>query len=1073
MTPEEFTVMSGALHTAATQYDEPFRKERIQPYLHLILITLTDMGPHRMEWIDLITDAVTHINPELYQSLVDGPSFGVILRRHYERLLEKKTESEKETCEKKVKRLLIQVLKTGEMKPLLHAVGPVWRKWHQHTNTPRLLLEEDRYAVVVGIAISTFQYDLEVQQRIESHLEFIVDVLSEIWISDLGWSGRIVKAATCIQPENYDRLLLMGQTIGQIIQNLAEETRNKATPALVNDYADEVETCLANVIRTMDIKPLIQMLPLTSQVYYDMHFIPAKAVEKVRRRFAQSIFDDHRYLEKVWTYHREDIQSRWRGKSKLAREEILAVSFPGIHDTFRQAFRSWTDHNSTPTDVPNEWKFAQMNKEDLGRDTNLLSLIHIRATNPPDLFAFIDAEPYKLGYYLGQFRLHGLAGHTMIFRAQNTPETYGKPIPNKQKIPGGAGPPWSDATLWDSGTRAAIAQAAGEGFDPEEGIVVFEVQSRIYAGLAQCCKLILSDDEKEKLENKPHPTKNKVKARDMQVELPWPTAVSEALFYQPAYPLNLQHLINQTESKRFQAEQHLWALREDPSFFTVTIKEVHEHLPQSIRAKKGKGGNQGAINSTPFVEMAIKHAILEAISSLITWDAILNRLTALHETLNDNRLRGVKYNERLPQHVQEECVDLIQLLGFVQAGSAAFLKQCLLSSPRFRLNFERNPAIENVRDDGEAIEVSNATRVIELDNTIQPKFENYVAAAEKARIQFAKGGLDERPIDLRPGTKYEDIYWLVVGSEMHQGEDLDTNSKPIFFDEFRRRIERDPETADVVTDYVQHQLLDMAFVADCYTLLYCFMPWSQTWSWHRTIRKEMTTAQYATLIEPVQAIKEALLNTTSPVTNARPLFRGFAYPFFEERTRENVQVLQRAENALAEFWAWFDGILDGINPQWPPLLANLFRGDRVVTRTPDWVAPADDGNRKRAAEEPPEEAAAPKRARIEGRARAPARAQPRQQAPQFRFPVNRADLDVFHTIFHVPGQTHNQGGVDWRDFRRAMTHIGFGSLLLAVVARLSPLLRPRRWPVALLFSMRRTTRLQNYSLVIVAPLPNA
>lgn len=1075
MTEEDRECLVDIADKATSGISPMFPWDNIVPKFPWLLNLYHEMGLHRAKWAELLIETASHVTEESYEALVRHGSFGFIIRRHYENLLQKDTESEKKAYEDMVKNVLIKVFRQGRIIPLLLAVGPAWQSWHRFANTPMALNEANRCSIISSISFSVFQYPLEVQERIESRLELIVNIVSEFAHAKIEWNELVVQAATQIPQPHYDDLLLMGQAIGRMM-NACRDVVDELEPELVKPFEEGLLARLFVVFQFKETVPLMDLIEPMNRMFYPVEFPSAAEVERRRQEYATKIFNGHEYLEKIWSYCRQGLQERWTEKGKSARETILADAFPNLHDKFREAFQGFT----APTlDVPKQtehWKFAQMNKEELGNGTNLMSLIQIRATNPPDLFAFLDSEAAVLGHSFAEFRVQGLAQHTMLFRAQREATTYGKAILYKEKIPGRDWWQQRTPTLWEDGrgTRAAVAEINGETLKPSYGLLVLEFQARLYEGLAKCCESLASDTEQAMLAEKPRPTKREIKAGDVPLNLPWPTAVSEALFYQPTHPLRFQDLINQTESRRLQAEEHLWALRENPEIFTATIKRVHGHLPEFIKVKKSRKTTQADMTAAPYIETAIKHAVIEAIADLFIWNAIESRLIALQETLNSEEIRNVNYDQRLPQHVQDECVDLLQILTLVQAGAGAFLKQCVDASPRFRLNYERDPNTESPLFDETITAVSNSTRVIELNTHIK-RTDNYLEAYQNARTRWRKGETDERPVDLRdetchkPGsklpyekkdrTKFWGFWKLFNVNLMHAGESFDTNSKPLYYDEARRQIDNDPEIKEVATEYVQHQLLDLAFIADCYTRLYCYVPWAQSWSSSRCKRKRETEALFGTIIEPVDAIKNALVNTPNWIKNLRPLFRGLKYPIFEKRTRDNVQKLQFAENALAEFWAGFDAVLDSIDPRWPTLLTDLFRGNRVATRTPDWVEPVELG--KRAADDPPEEDPVAKRPRIQvapapvpipapapapvpapvpAPAPAPAPApiparpraqpkqpkQPKQPARQPTFRVNKADLDVFHTIFHVPGTPTAGGNINWRDFRSAMTHIGFG-----------------------------------------------
>jgi hypothetical protein len=103
-------------------------------------------------------------------------------------------------------------------------------------------------------------------------------------------------------------------------------------------------------------------------------------------------------------------------------------------------------------------------------------------------------------------------------------------------------------------------------------------------------------------------------------------------------------------SKRGEAEDHIWSLREDPSYFADTILEWSEHRRERLSDTRGQDhpvGPKLTQNHAPFWERVIAHAIAYSYASLISWHIIERQLTVL-ERLQEKYAGAISPQKQLP-----------------------------------------------------------------------------------------------------------------------------------------------------------------------------------------------------------------------------------------------------------------------------------------------------------------------------------------------------------------------------------------------------------------------------------------
>jgi hypothetical protein len=114
------------------------------------------------------------------------------------------------------------------------------------------------------------------------------------------------------------------------------------------------------------------------------------------------------------------------------------------------------------------------------------------------------------------------------------------------------------------------------------GMVVLEIQERLMEFLVKCCYQILHDIEPDNLfsdiypiQPEPEPPPPGTQTQGLQTSLLEMTV--EAPYRVPTR-LDFANLEKLFAAKVAAAEDHTWAMREDPNYFVEQISDMHEHV---------------------------------------------------------------------------------------------------------------------------------------------------------------------------------------------------------------------------------------------------------------------------------------------------------------------------------------------------------------------------------------------------------------------------------------------------------------------------------------------------------------
>ncbi|XWX02099.1 hypothetical protein V2A60_010131 [Cordyceps javanica] len=213
-----------------------------------------------------------------------------------------------------------------------------------------------------------------------------------------------------------------------------------------------------------------------------------------------------------------------------------------------------------------------INQEDLSQPKVLPLFLNARGRHPPPAFAAADIDSVHLGLVCKALRPIFLNEHVMILHGATPVEEYGKLV------------------AWSDHPDAFEWMHTRKQFLPGEGLVILELQARLLKFLVDCCHDILheipmNDLTSEKYVIRPEPS---LKIDNEASGFASLAVMAAEAPYRLPERLDLARLKSLLEAKMSAAEDHVWALREDPTYFLHEFLEVKDHRQEMLKDTQGK-----------------------------------------------------------------------------------------------------------------------------------------------------------------------------------------------------------------------------------------------------------------------------------------------------------------------------------------------------------------------------------------------------------------------------------------------------------------------------------------------------
>jgi hypothetical protein len=288
----------------------------------------------------------------------------------------------------------------------------------------------------------------------------------------------------------------------------------------------------------------------------------AEAESNARRA---NLFDQFQILVGILDRFEGLIRKRWSKKPKEKRRLVLRKAWPGISKPHRPDFHALRNKRADQSEFKEAYLWPHMNEEELSRSTIFLQLLHARGRNPPAAFLYVDIESAHVGQQTGNLEHRGkLPSLYYVSFKVSSRETYGRIVYS---------PSYVDFF-------------SGESMMAADGLRVLEIQERVMEFLVESCREILADKRDDLTSSPVLPQL----PPPMDGDPEWRSISTLALDapYTTPQSVELKKLRKFVEVRLYSAKDHLFSLREDPSYYADSIIEWFDHQVFRILDKNKK-----------------------------------------------------------------------------------------------------------------------------------------------------------------------------------------------------------------------------------------------------------------------------------------------------------------------------------------------------------------------------------------------------------------------------------------------------------------------------------------------------
>ncbi|KAG0044001.1 hypothetical protein BGZ83_010785, partial [Gryganskiella cystojenkinii] len=748
-------------------------------------------------------------------------------------------------------------------------------------------------------------------------------------------------------------------------------------------------------------------------------------VQKERDERVNKIFRDWHLLNHIVQRHEALIQKRWLGKNRQQRKTILLSAWPNMPVSHRpdmeifmnemlirtrnqnsNANGTKIDPNSTPFNK-DAYFWPHINQEDLLKPKLFLIFLNARARHYPSTFAGTDKESTRFAYLSGKIQPAFLDNYTMMLRGKNrnTPDTY------------------AQLYGWEDHPEALNWLVSKRGDHPGQALWTLEIQERTYDFLLNCCLRILHEMPRESLSMdtspiEPEPPALSLVGVDGLNSLTAITAM--APFRLPAN-LDLKRLYDLVEAKKSAQEDHIWSLREDPSYFAEVMVESWDHRQEAIFDTNGKKHSLMRPENRKYLwERVFAVTIEGSYRNLVLWNdlsTLIRRAMTLQETYKDQ----VRPDEPLPNDFLKALLELEFSLEHYITAPIQILNTIVPASPPLRVFCARVP--EELEGNNHIVTLTRKP-ISDKDKTV-------------ARLMLLFQLI------------WEENGRLICGL-------------PNLLDELDHLVENDPRTNTFISPLVTSAVEDLSLLSECTRQIHLFQPWASTFNMESKKYKEHFKNRFNEqnqLLSGFDIYHNRSVRFSWPV--ADPSSSQFNYPIDRRRTKDTTETIQQAEHNLDAFWKTVDETLwRNVEASQRGPFSKLLGGDRRLYRTLSWVEPAQTKplkvNRQTDAKDSltqtlsqlqldsesssqsePKNKSLTSEPKIKTRGvgittQSDPSSEPTDDASssddiQLTILVDKRSMKVFSMLFYQPSVHDQPGEVPWNDFLHAMINAGFAA----------------------------------------------
>ncbi|KAH8906421.1 hypothetical protein BR93DRAFT_969617 [Coniochaeta sp. PMI_546] len=290
-------------------------------------------------------------------------------------------------------------------------------------------------------------------------------------------------------------------------------------------------------------------------------------VSEVFDGLKEGVMEKWKHLNKIVQAYEEEIQRRWSNKSRSKRKSLLQKLWPEIPKTHQPGLGGRDPVTGAPDDALKtraDYLWPHLNLDDLSQYEPMVLMLNSRGRHHPLVFAMVDLESTALGAIDGAVYVEpeytDIDGYSVAFCDQ---DNYARVC----RIQNMTNDPDLDlATLLHVMKRMRYVTVG-------DAVVILGVQKKLYEFLVDVVREILPDKPTDietlssastpVLPEPPSPSANNNETGVKHLAV----TVLEAPYRVPG-TMDLTYMMSLVLSMRNFAENHLWALRDDPGYFT-------------------------------------------------------------------------------------------------------------------------------------------------------------------------------------------------------------------------------------------------------------------------------------------------------------------------------------------------------------------------------------------------------------------------------------------------------------------------------------------------------------------------
>ncbi|KAG9674466.1 hypothetical protein KCU99_g7054, partial [Aureobasidium melanogenum] len=617
---------------------------------------------------------------------------------------------------------------------------------------------------------------------------------------------------------------------------------------------------------------------------------PSSLLDKITQTshaLAEDLFSDSHELENISKNYDKLIRKRWRNKTRDQKKSVLLEAWGhGMSESHRPDLTDLINaSNNESSHSLDAYKWPSINLEDLLRPGILPTFINSRGSHHPYVFCHADLSACALGISAGKIRMNDVKGSIMLVPDNDTPQDYIKVVLESDTV------------------NSAYRSLTGSWFSIGEALLILEIQQRIWRFLLACVKIIVHDLVIES----DHDSTSGPELHSsplLSTESAFVTLASSTLEapYRIPAQLELSRLKSLVSAKRSTVADHIWLLREDPSYFADCVNEWKEHQPEMLLDAQGKKHPIHKAGLTKaFWNRVLRKMITDSYLSLSLWDYT-------HQEVCQFDKLSQKYPDPspfrpLPEELAFAIKKIRHLLELSAANSIALLKSHVPPSPPM-LNYWHREGTSTADHHSSKFRMMPNLRT-DHDPALDRLFWVYT-------------------------TLWDEKQCALIGLHTLVGE-LD------------RLTYADTRAKDLQSGLVVDNVGDLGVASECLHQLSLHLPWSRTIEQESARNRQQVMEEFYTKSAEWDHFRRMSWQGVDLAELGSPGDGRFSYPISNRRTKTNASALYKAEFHLDAFWSEVDKHLASQCVNLPDkMMRLLLSGKRSLQRTLEWEEPAPD-----------------------------------------------------------------------------------------------------------------------------------